>query len=560
VNSDLILRRALAVVAFSIAIAAIVDPEIASQRASKPDVRLVVNDAQDAAIASDVEKALSKRFTVSREPIASANGTVVIGEHLAPSENEVSAPVFAVTPSGSSPRITLERTVAPAKAAIDAQTPVQVTARVTGARGREADIELKSGGLTVDRIRRTIGSDDERIQASLPYVPISVGAVPLRVHASINGSSATSMADVAIDAVEKRWPVLFFDPRPSWMSTFVRRALERDPRFVVTSRTMTSRTLSTDAGTPPRIDDLAALSLYDAIVVGSPEALSSSDVSALDAFLRRRGGGVALLLDTRATGPYERVIGSPTWNTASPAKPESIATRAGPTLRAGELAWPAQLPLSAQSLVTGPRPIVWQTPLGIGTIVVSGALDSWRYRDSASSGFERFWQQRVASLAENAVPAVSLTATRAVVRPGDDVELFAMMRDTTARPAADSLRYVNLGGGLFGATLRAPMKPGTYRFSAAVNADRAELPLVVSTDATPAQPSALDLVASWARSHGGDSFSASNLEQLESSMRSAISAAPRLVLWHPMRAPWWIVPFALALSGEWWLRRRRGLR
>jgi hypothetical protein len=28
----------------------------------------------------------------------------------------------------------------------------------------------------------------------------------------------------------------------------------------------------------------------------------------------------------------------------------------------------------------------------------------------------------------------------------------------------------------------------------------------------------------------------------------------------PMRSPWWIVPFAACLAGEWWLRRRRGLR
>jgi hypothetical protein len=559
-NSDLILRRALAAVAFGIAIAAIVDPEIASRRASKPDVRLLVNDPQDAAIASDVEKALSKRFTVSRQPIASANGTVVIGDRPESDASELTAPVFAVTPRGTTPRITLERTIVPATAATDAQTPVQVIARVTGARGREADFELKSGELTIDRIRRTIGSDDERVQASLIYIPTSVGAVPIRVRASINGSSAASVADVAVNAAEKRWPVLFYHPRPSWMSTFVRRALERDPRFVVTSRTMTSRTLSTDAGTPPRIDDLAALSLYEAIVVGSPEALNTSDVAALEGFMRRRGGGVAFLLDTRAPGPYERLIGAPAWSTASPAKPESIATRDGTMLRASELAWPTQLPPSARSLVTGPRPIVWQSPVGIGTIVVSGALDSWRFRDSASSGFERFWQQRVASLAESAVPAVSLTAVRTVVRPGDDVELLAAMRDTTARPAADSIRYVDLGSGLFGAALRAPTKPGIYRLSAAVNADRAELPLVVSTDATPALPSAPDLASSWARSHGGNSFNASNLDQLESSMRSAISAAPRLVLWHPMRAPWWIVPFAFALSGEWWLRRRRGLR
>ena len=42
----------------------------------------------------------------------------------------------------------------------------------------------------------------------------------------------------------------------------------------------------------------------------------------------------------------------------------------------------------------------------------------------------------------------------------------------------------------------------------------------------------------------------------------AASAAPAAVVTnvHPMRAAWWILPFAGCLSIEWWLRRRAGLR
>jgi hypothetical protein len=29
---------------------------------------------------------------------------------------------------------------------------------------------------------------------------------------------------------------------------------------------------------------------------------------------------------------------------------------------------------------------------------------------------------------------------------------------------------------------------------------------------------------------------------------------------HPMRSWWWVLPFAVSLAGEWWLRRRAGLR
>ena len=36
--------------------------------------------------------------------------------------------------------------------------------------------------------------------------------------------------------------------------------------------------------------------------------------------------------------------------------------------------------------------------------------------------------------------------------------------------------------------------------------------------------------------------------------------ASQVVSVHPMRAPWWIIPFAGCLTIEWWLRRREGLR
>src|SRR6185503_11402090 len=113
---------------------------------------------------------------------------------------------------------------------------------------------------------------------------------------------------------QTRFSVLFFDPRPSWMSTFVRRTIERDPRFVLTSRVVTSRNVSTDAGRPPaRLDDIIALASFDAIVIGAPDALTAADVTGLEAYLRRRGGGVVFLFDQRAPGAYERLTNAGGW-------------------------------------------------------------------------------------------------------------------------------------------------------------------------------------------------------------------------------------------------------
>jgi hypothetical protein len=109
------------------------------------------------------------------------------------------------------------------------------------------------------------------------------------------------------------------------MSTFVRRAIESDPRFVVTSRVVTSRNVSTDVGQPPgRLDDLAELALFDAVIVGAPESLGDRDVAGLEAFLRRRGGSVVMLLDRRAPGPYETLLGTTSWANDSTGKAESI--------------------------------------------------------------------------------------------------------------------------------------------------------------------------------------------------------------------------------------------
>ena len=188
--------------------------------------------------------------------------------------------------------------------------------------------------------------------------------------------------------------VLFFDPHPSWMSTFVRRAVERDQRFVVTSRIVTSRNISTDAGQPPRVDDLASLKLFDAVVVGAPEALTEADVTGLEAFMRRRGGAVVFLLDRRVPGPYERLAGVSTWIVDSASRAMSVVPIVGDSsgLRASALAIPSRLPTAAEAvaLTKGSRidslerrAAVWRVPVGPGRLIVSGALDSWRYRDRA---------------------------------------------------------------------------------------------------------------------------------------------------------------------------------
>jgi hypothetical protein len=59
-----------------------------------------------------------------------------------------------------------------------------------------------------------------------------------------------------------------FDARPSWNSTFVRRALEDDARFAVGYRSRIAPAVS--AGTPNGRLDAAVLDTVAAVIVGGP--------------------------------------------------------------------------------------------------------------------------------------------------------------------------------------------------------------------------------------------------------------------------------------------------
>jgi hypothetical protein len=90
-----------------------------------------------------------------------------------------------------------------------------------------------------------------------------------------------------------RSAVLVFDARPSWSSTFVRRALEDDARFTVGYRTRLAPAIS--AGTAHGRLDAAALDAAAVTVVGGVDALTAGDVALLDQYVKVRGGTLVLL-------------------------------------------------------------------------------------------------------------------------------------------------------------------------------------------------------------------------------------------------------------------------
>lgn len=579
--------RALAIV---IAIAGVVDPAVTSTRASKPNVAVLAADARrDSALADRVAQTLEKRFSVYRTTFPAADATVIVGDRVPAGADASSAPAFAVIDDRTTPAVSLDAVRAPTSAPAASRVAIDADVRTRHARGRTVDVTLSAGNLVVDRAKHTILSDDERVPVTLSFVPPSAGAAPLRVAASVGGASDSAAADVVVDVRDARWSILFFDARPSWMSTFVRRAAESDPRFVVTSRIVTSRNLSAAAGQPPsRLDDLVSLGAFDAVVVGAPEALSERDVAGLETFLRRRGGSVVLLLDHRASGAFDRLTGVSSWIADSASRSLSIIP-VGDTigLRVSEIAFPVRLPETARALALtngaradslNGRAAVWRTSVGAGRVIVSGALDSWRYRDRAVSAFDRFWQMTIADAASASPPPVDIAISNRVLRPGERTEVEVAVRDAALRGTSpvrvsaaatlesDSLPPVTIDlaaegtPGRFRGVVRAPDTPGLYRVSAASGGERKTVSISVMEHASRPTPADDELVTAWVGARKGRVITASHLDELPAALTDAVQPPSRAEVWHPMRSPWWIVPFALALSTEWWMRRRRGLQ
>ena len=585
------LLRGLAIL---IAFAGAIDPAVTSERRTKPEVSIVAAHENDHELARQVADTLSGDFTIVRGPYTAAAAVVAVGETLSPASVAFpdSVPAFAVMPTPTAPLATIEAVRAPARAPLDARVPVTAVVRARGARNRSVHVSLLSNDIVIDRASRPVGADDERIEMTLGLVPTARGALRARLIAEIDGTPGRSSSDLLVDVTDTRWAALFFDRRPSWMSTFVRRAIESDARFVATSRVVTSRNVTVETGRAPgSLADLDALSLYETIVVGAPHELTTRDVDGLEAFLRRRGGTVVLLCDERTAGPYERLLATPRWATASSAQPNALrhAGTDGARIHASELAWPVALPAAAQVLAetestepgkTARRPVVWRVPAGAGRVIVSGALDAWRFRTHAESAFDRFWQSIVADAAAAAAARVSVTVRQPVVTPGASTEVEVTLRDVALADLADGrpigsvvAATIEHNGaripvslwpdhelGRLRGTARAPSTPGHYRVVVTSGGARADAPIAVVPDASQPMPDERDLIAAWTHSRRGEVIPASRLQDLPAMLVQSLTPVSRAETWHPIRSPWWLVPFAFGLGAEWWWRRRHGRR
>jgi hypothetical protein len=540
-----------------IVLAAILDP-VLTRETTERAVVAVQYDRRDTATAREVMQVLAARFDVINGPFAAAAATVIVDPRTVRTDVPSQGPVFAVVDTNA-PLVSIATRGAPSVAALDGALRIPVSVGVPSSFRGTLSVAVTHQGVTLDSLAVVVDRAQAMVDTALTIVPTALGLWPLQLRAALAATKAVAEHDLVVEVSDQRHAVLFFDRRPSYQSTFVRRAVEADARFRVTHRVLTSRDQSRGTGAPPpSLADAAALDVFDVVVVGAPDALTSADQAALERFLRVRGGAVVLLQDSVSNAaPLRALTGVPAWREARGARVAIPSSR------------PAGSRVMASDAVAGPT--LWVSSVGAGQLYVSGLLDQWRVRDDPTVAFGRVWPAIIAEAAATVAAPIELLTPVRLTPVGRVVPLSFWVRDGAgALPSvvvsADSGRTVDTldvladaRAGYVHALWRAPGTLGAVDVQVTAGLATRRMPgLVVSEVRRDGPPDPVGR-ARWIAATGGATVAPRDLALLPDAITRAIGSPRQQLPWYPMRSPWWIVPFALLLGAEWYLRRRRAL-
>jgi hypothetical protein len=593
---------------------AVVDP-VADEMSELPQGALATRDAD--ALRARVIEALGDEFDVREGALADAAAVVLIGDGRSPSPSSAiaslpspngTAPIVAAvvpSPAGSTARIV--SIDAPKRAHISELTPVTVHVEARGLAGRTSTIVAHAAGLEVARAQHkwSAGAGTPIEQAAINLNIPSLQTGPARFTISViddskdstNAATSSATADVAVEVHDRPLRVLFVNGRPSWATRFIERALDSDPRFSVSTATRVSRGLTaTSAGAPASLAT-SDPDTFHAIVLGAPELLTKAEADILRAFVRVRGGLLIVAPDRmlEASTPVLDLLPARKFTERLLDEPAALAP-----LFASEFAVPdALLPgadtlLRAGDSVTG-SPAIVGSPLGEGYVIVSGALDAWRYRDRAQDGFDRFWRDTISARAATVPDAVEITLAPLVAAPDTPISVQVRVRSSNAASAPNATATIaarltpaasasgsapsaaapaaasestpipirlwpDARPSAYHGAINAPSRDGVYAVS--VQLDGQSTPsrasFRVQHDARIARPAWPGLQA-FVEARRGLLVTSDHLDRLIRHLRESIRSDTRHAR-HPLRSAWWILPFAACLGGEWLLRRRRGER
>jgi hypothetical protein len=595
------IERTLRSTAVVIAILAFADPAVTLDGRVRPRIGLVVQDgpsmalpavdgvttrrAAAAHVAADLQRDLGEEFEIVSGRGDDLYATVVVGDRYPADTFPDAARVFTVTVSDRlSPNVRIAEVNAPARVPNDTAVRLAVRVESSGMTGSRSDLVVRARGAEVGRASHTWTQDRDSWAAEVVAVPLGEPPFRFAVHVesgSIERTDLDNAAEIAID-VAARFRVFVLEARPSWASAFVRRALEGDSRFEVVGLSQVSPKVSVISGTPSSstagvAGDINRFDRFDVLIVGGLDRLSENEQRALEHFAVERGGAVALVPDSRAAttaagrllptaGIVERLLDRPARLTSASATPQ---------LDASELLEGATVPRDARVLARNPgsdRPIVWASGLGDGRVLFAGAMDAWRFRGAPGGAFDRFWRSTIAGLAMEARPPVEVRLTPNRAAPGERVRVTALVR-TLERDRLNDRLAIAAQVGEDPIRLWPDARRGSFSGSFVVDPKFTESSTLVTVsggeaingharltlDANVREPVGPPL-ALLARAHDGVDVDPGQIGELERHLRNGVTAPAERRARHPMRSVWWIGPFVVCLSSEWWLRRRRGRR
>lgn len=567
------------VVAIAIAVLAVIDPSFSVRRADRPVIS-VIGGHHDAAVAHAAASALAGRFTVVRGFSDAAAAMVVVGGMVPDEKPAAHLPVFGLWPRSTAPQVRILQVDAPSPALLDSRVSLDVRLAVTGVQERHVELHVASGDVLRAGLDSLLRSDSGVILLQPAIVP-AAGPQLLQLVARVRGVPTADTSYALVEGRRERFPVLFFDARPTWHSTFVRRALEHDSRFSVSHRVVTSRGLANTAGRPPAsLADPTALREFAVVAIGAPDALGVVDVRGLEAFMREHGGRVILLMDNSTSAAVDRLTGASGWRITRSVEPAVLRNRHGDeVMRGRELFVPRNVQGELEAIAHSVRDsaqqaAIWSVPVGAGRVTVSGAGDAWQFREQAN-GFDPFWASTIAGEAQQAPEAIDIQLSRQVLAPGEEAIALVTIRDAYLDGSPRAVRvsaslvsesdsvpvrlWPDDAPGTFRARIVAPRRGDVYHLVVTSGSDRADAGFAVEPAAASRGTADRRLLEAWASSRGGTVVDEPELRRLPSLIASAIAPLPRVETWHPMRSGWWIIPFALLLGAEWFGRRRRGL-
>ena len=571
--------QALRTIGLAIALAGMIDPAI-SVRRPEPLALEVISASSELAARTRDELLRELDIDVSLTGTGRGQAVVAIDRDVDADSIRDGVPVSFVL-GDEAPNVRLVRASHDGRMFPGERAIITVDAAATSMAGKRSKCRALGNGVEIGATEHIwTGAAQQHVR--VPFVAFASGSHRIQVECEPHEEERRrddNVTAINVTASDRPLSVVFFEHRPSWSARFVREAMESDPRVRVASLTRTSPRIERRAGSATELLS-PALRSFDLLVIAAPEELAAREVNAIRRFMSDRGGAVLLLADRRLSGPILSLIPSVDFDEVlftTPVRLSSAADRYG--LRASEFVVPEGGDSSVQPLATLPdaRAAISSWPIGSGTLIVSGALDAWRYRGSPGDEFTSFWRSLIVGAARQtpsrltvdlepslAAPGASVRVTARVRRTefesnADDVELPFMTAAAVSRSAAPASEFIRLWPAGEPGVFRGEFAPPERRrYSVVVRAGKLEaaaelLPADESAGSADAREAAL-----VAASTGGIVTNADRLAPLIDHLRAQSRDRVRDTV-HPMRNGWWIAPFAIALCVEWTMRRRSHL-